>query len=273
MTHSIPRITLADSIRIAGLGLHSGTPVSLTIHPGDNGFELQSASGRTAIDAEAVTDTRRCTCLASLATIEHMMSALAGCGITDAVIEPAGAECPGLDGSALPYVQAIQSVGTTAIGHMEVTGPFARIFKKEDEVSVAVAAGAGHWRYTFATDGRWPGEQTSEFLDLPRAYSTEVAPARTFCFDFEVPTLREHGLGQGLDESSALVLGPDGPVNIARFPDEPARHKLLDLIGDLALAGAPVAVLDVVAERSGHTMNVAAAVKLSKTLAIERFRD
>ncbi len=270
MIRHFPRLSVAATVEFAGLGLHSGVPVRVRVHPGNAGWEWQDVRGRSPINPDAVTDTQRCTCLAELATIEHLMSALAGCGITDAVIEADGPECPGLDGSAQPYVQGLLEAGTVNVGSLAVSGPYARVFRKDDNVGVAVASGTGHWRYLFATVDCWPGDQVAEYLSIGNAYVQEIGPARTFCFEHELEWIKANGLGLGLDERSALVLGKDGPINAARFPDEPAKHKLLDLIGDLALAGVPITGLDVVAERSGHSMNVAAAARLAAAVTLER---
>lgn len=223
------------------------------------------------VEPKAVTDTRRCTQLGPVATVEHVMSALSGLSITDAMIEVEGDEMPGLDGSAKLFVEGIDAAGRTEIGTIHVEGPFARVYeKREGDVVVACGKGEGHFRYLFDSGEHFPGQQDFELFVNPDRYREHIAAARTFAFEHELGWIKDQGLGKGLDESSALLLGPNGFVNAARFEDEPVRHKLLDLIGDLALTGIPLAALNVVAERSGHAANVALAVKLAEHVRLTR---
>jgi UDP-3-O-acyl-N-acetylglucosamine deacetylase len=103
-------------------------------------------------------------------------------------------------------------------------------------------------------------------VNIVNSFEAEVAPARTFGFERELPQIEAAGLAKGLDRSSALLIGESGYANEARFDDEPARHKLLDAMGDLYLSGVPVRFLNVVAERTGHRMNVLAASKLKEAV-------
>jgi UDP-3-O-acyl-N-acetylglucosamine deacetylase len=216
-----------------------------------------------------VTDTSRCTKLGPISVVEHILSALAGMGLTDADIDLTEPELPALDGAAREYADGVGSVGFEEIGRIEVA-MFERVFFIETPIRIAIAAGTGHWRFDFECDDRWPRSQSYEAQLDPETYRTEIAPARTFAFEEEVEPLRAAGLGQGLDRGTALILGRDGYMNRAKWPDEPARHKMLDLIGDLALAGVPPFLVDVVAVRSGHRANVAAAQRLAKHVRVER---
>jgi len=195
-----------------------------------------------------------------------MMGALAGVGITDAEIEVIGGELPALDGAAATYAFGIRDAGHSDIAEQQLPDPFARVFEKSELSSIAIASGEGHWRYTFDAGERWPGRQGFEIEISAEGFLGQVAPCRTFAFSEEVDALRRAGMGQGLDLENALLLGPSGYLNPAKFEDEPARHKLLDLIGDLYLSGVPPQFLDVVAERSGHSANVRAAMKLSAAI-------
>lgn len=264
------RLTVAQPVEFEGVGLHSGVPVKVTVHPGENGIGFRYLGTRVLAEPQNVSDTTRCTRLGDISTVEHLMSAFAGCGITDVEIDLTAGELPGMDGSAQPFVAGIRQAGTRKIGTVRVDGPFARVFDKSEVGEVAIAHGEGWWRYTFATDTRWPGEQVYEGRLDEETYANEVAPARTFCFEEELPALQQAGLGQGLDASSALVLGPTGYLNACRFQDEPPRHKLLDLIGDLYLSGVPIGHLDVVAARTGHTANIRAATKLRAHVTVMR---
>ncbi len=263
------RRTLGDTAKLAGVGLHSGELVSVSLHPATDGITFRRGSDCVAAKPENVVDTGRCTRLSNVSTVEHFMSAFAALGITDVTVEVDAAEMPGLDGSALPVVEAVLAAGLVEIGSATLHGPFARVFDKGESHSVAVATGEGWWRYCFDTGAAWPGLQDFEIRITEEAYREAVAPARTFCFEHELEAIRKAGLGRGLDESSALVIGQGSYLNEARFSDEPARHKLLDLLGDLYLSGVPPQLLNIVAEKSGHTANVAAARKLAEHVKIE----
>ncbi len=270
MTKSYPRFTLADSIKIEGPGLHYGEPVAVTLHPGESGFAFRLGGQRIEAHPSEVTDTRRCTQLGSVATVEHVLSALAGMGVTDAEIEVEGGELPACDGCSLPYVHAIQSAGLASCGSVEVEGPFARVFLQDLPIKIAIGRGEGWWRCIFELDGYAHGRQEVELAWSPEAYAREIAPARTVVLEEELPMIKAAGLGKGLSEESCLAIGRGGFLNEPRFADEPTRHKLLDLIGDLALSGVPIAHLDVVGERCGHASNVRAAQKLVESVAVTR---
>lgn len=258
-----PRNTIAAPVLLSGAGLHSGVPASVTIHPGEVGLWFRAGADRVEAIPSSVTDTARRTKLGSINTVEHLMSALAMLGLTDAEIEVSGPEIPAASGCAEPWTTLLLGASLVELPEREGSGLYSRIWEKSDNSEIAIAAGTGHWRYEFVgPDDRFPGRQCY-FADLsPDLCVNEIAPARTTAFDFEVEAAQAAGLGRGLDESSCLVLGPEGYVNEARFEDEPARHKLLDLIGDLWLARVPFQALNVDASRSGHTANVAAAARL-----------
>jgi UDP-3-O-acyl-N-acetylglucosamine deacetylase len=260
------RKTVAETVTVSGIGLHSGIPVTLSIHPGESGIAFRYGTVRTPAKPENVTDTARCTRLGEVQTIEHLMAAFAGLEVTDAEVELSAAELPGMDGSAKLFVEAILAVGLVTVGEAELPALFTRVFVQEEGIKIAIAKGAGHWRFVYDTGDRWPGSQPFEALDAVEAFVQEIAPARTFALAEEIPMLIEHGLGRGLDAQTALILGIDGYKNEARFPEEPARHKLLDAMGDLYLSGVPIRCLSVVAERSGHRSHVRAAQMLAQAL-------
>jgi UDP-3-O-[3-hydroxymyristoyl] N-acetylglucosamine deacetylase len=204
----------------------------------------------------AVTDTRWHTTLGAVGTVEHLMSAFAGLEITDAEVELSYPELPGLDGSAGGYVAALRTQPLDAADAPVL--PRGEVVVETPDSSIRVRAGSGVWSYTF----RHGTEMRTFTCRLPRDYPAEVAPARTIAVADQVPAMLARGLGRGLDESSVVLLSADGYANTPRFPDEPARHKLLDLVGDLYLTGVPVALLDVTASFSGHTANLRAAEAL-----------
>lgn len=263
------RVTLSSEVRAEGLGLHSGVAVTVRLLPSDAGLRFRAGHQVWTASPDQVTDTTRCTRLGEISTVEHLMSALAGLGVTDLEVEVSGGEMPALDGAARAWVDLIRSAGLKEIGALTVTPPYARIYDKGDAHSLAIGAGQGHWRYDFTTGDRWPGNQSFE-ASLPTDYEDSIAPARTFAFAEEVETLRRMGLGLGLDLETALILDEFGYRQPSKYPDEPARHKMLDVIGDLYLSGVPIGAVDVIAERSGHTANVRAAAKLLAASVVSR---
>lgn len=268
MTGSYPRYTIASTIEMSGLGLHSGEPVQVKLHPGGPGLLLQTESRTRKIRPSGITGTDRCTSLFGVSTVEHLLSALAGCNITDCAIEVSGGELPAADGCALPYVEAILTAGKAPCGTLEVDGPFARVFLQQDSIKIAAGYGSGLWKAQFVLSDYFVGEQSFELDWFSGKYKEDVAPARTIVLEHELEAVKELGLGKGLSEASCLVVGREKYLSPARFVDEPVRHKLLDLIGDLYLTGIPMAHLNVAAERNGHESNVSIARKLSQAVMI-----
>lgn len=262
-----PRRTLARTASLEGLGLHRGVPVTVKIHPGEDGIAFRAGAERILARPENVTDTSRCTTLGPVATIEHLMSTFAGLGVTDAEVEVEGGELPGLDGSAQLYVKALHEAGLEDFGEFEPRLPYSRVFLQDGDVRIAIAMGDGHWRCDYDLGERWPGLQQCEMIAAPGGFAEEIAPARTFALIEEVPSLLEAGLGKGLAPDATFIVGKETYKGATRFDNEPVRHKMLDLLGDLYLAGVPVAALSVVGVRSGHRTNVAAAARLALATA------
>lgn len=263
------RKTVAEDAFFEGHGLHTGISVRVAVRPGSQGIWFTHGRERVRAAPENVASTDRCTTIGSIATIEHIMSAFAGLGITDAEVELSGPELPALDGSSLEYVRGLADARLAPLGWAVVHGPFPRLFVQVGDVRLSASKGEGHWRYRLLTHGRWPGEQIAEYPNVTEAYTSEIAPARTWCFGDEVEVLRSLGLGRGLSLESTLIIGEEGYMNAPRFPDEPARHKLLDLIGDLYLSGAPPGALNVTASRSGHATHVRLAALIRRHVKIE----
>lgn len=255
---SFRRKTLSEQVRFKGVGLHCGDPVSLVVHPGKSGI---SFNGVKAVP-ENVTDTVRCTRLGTVSTVEHLMSAFAGIGVTDAEVEVDGPELPAMDGASLAYAEGMLSAGLSELGTRSIERIDAPIFHADGDVRVTIEEGRGVWRFEFECGERWPGSQHLQLALNPESYCNEVAPARTFAFEDEMEAVRAAGLGKGLNERTAFVIGSSSYLNTPKFKDEPVRHKMLDLVGDLYLSGVPIGLLNVVAKRSGHKANVAVAQKL-----------
>jgi len=269
LTFEFERKTVLKDALFEGYGLHSGVPVSMAVRPGDEGIWFRCGQERVRACPESVTDTSRCTMLGSISTVEHLMAALAGCEITDAEIELSAPELPAMDGAAAAYVAGLAEACNETIGRALWPGLFARVFAQENGSKIAIAAGEGHWKFEFVHESRWPFSQLYESRAVHEAFASNIAPARTFDFEENVPLIQAAGLAQGLDEKTALILGREGYVNPALFDDEPARHKMLDLIGDLYLSGTPIRFLNVAASRAGHWLNVRAARMLWEAAKIE----
>jgi UDP-3-O-[3-hydroxymyristoyl] N-acetylglucosamine deacetylase len=246
---------------IRGRGLHSGTPLTVRLHPHDDGIVFRCRGESVRAHPDNVTGTFRATTLGGIATVEHLMSAFAGAGVSGAVVELTAPELPALDGSAGEFADAIADAGTLVFDKDPGPRVFTTMTVQDGPTSIVIRPGSGRWRCTFDAGDRWPGALTVA-ARLPDEYRTAVAWARTFIRAEEIPDALRAGLGGGLDSGSVVIIGPDGYADPVRSPDEPARHKLLDLIGDLWLAGVPLDQLDVTAVRPGHAAAVRAAARL-----------
>ena len=271
--------TLRNAVTLTGRGVHSGDPVTITLHPAEAGHGVAFlrtglAGGRERlIDARYanVCATELCTVVGdpasgAVATIEHLMSALSGLGVDNVLVEADGSEMPILDGSAAPFVAAIDEVGLASCGaprrwlkvlkpvRIEKDRAFAELkpldrgFRLDVEID-----------FPSAVIGR-----SRRVLDLtPQSYRREISRARTFGMMKDVERYWKAGFALGASLDNTVAVGDDGVVNPEglRYRDEFVRHKILDAVGDLALAGLPI----VGAYRShcgGHRMNVAVLAAL-----------
>jgi UDP-3-O-[3-hydroxymyristoyl] N-acetylglucosamine deacetylase len=266
--------TLARSVVAAGQGLHSGLKTGVILHPAPAGFGIvfSSVADETAIAArlENVTDTGYNTTLTaggrSVRTVEHLMSALHGMGITNLLIKTDD-EVPALDGSAIEFCRQISEVGVeeqqAAVEPVKIVRPIA---VGNDGESIRIEP-ADHLIIDYTLEYPRPiGRQSVHFeLTSPAAYMREIAPARTFGFVHEFHKLAEMGLASGGRLDNLILIDDEKVVNTTlRFVDEFARHKVLDLIGDLYLLGRPIRG-HVIAHKTGHADNLALlrAVKAS----------
>ncbi|OIO68153.1 MAG: UDP-3-O-[3-hydroxymyristoyl] N-acetylglucosamine deacetylase [Zetaproteobacteria bacterium CG12_big_fil_rev_8_21_14_0_65_55_1124] len=264
----IPQRTLKHPIRCSGIGLHSGHKVGLWLRPAPENsgivFHRHHSEGITEIPALAkfVTDTRMCTTLGrdgvQIGTVEHLLSALAGLGIDNAIIEVDGPEVPIMDGSSAPFVFLIQCAG---ICEQSAAKKVLRVINKvtvEDGNRHCSLHPAKGFKVSYLLDYDHPLlRQRSSTIDFStQAYTREVARARTFGFLHEIEALQKAGLALGGSLENAIVLDAFRVVNEGglRYEDECVRHKILDTVGDLALAGYPV-VGAFEGERTGHDMN------------------
>jgi UDP-3-O-[3-hydroxymyristoyl] N-acetylglucosamine deacetylase len=225
-------------------------------------FEIP-ATGRNVAKVSYATSLMRQGVLIS--TTEHLLSALIGMGVDNVIVELDNLELPILDGSALPYVQAFLRVGIRAQRRRrETIRVLQPVEVREGKKFIGVYPGSGYSiRYTIQFPA--PIGYQSACVDLAaETYGTAIAPARTFGYKADEKRLRDMGLIRGAGPESTIILGPQGPENgPLRFADEYVRHKVLDLIGDLALAGRRIEG-HVVAERAGHAMHTALVSRLLK---------
>src|SRR6202044_4092751 len=225
-------------------------------------FEIP-ATGRNVAKVSYATSLMRQSVLIS--TTEHLLSALIGMGVDNVIVEIDNLELPILDGSALPYVEAFQSVGMREQRRRrETLRVLHPVEVREGEKFIGVYPGAGY-RISYTIEFPAPIGQQKTCIDLAaETYGSEIAPARTFGYKADERKLRDMGLIRGASPENAIILGANGPENgPLRFPDEYVRHKVLDLIGDLALAGRRLEG-HVVAVRAGHAMHTAFVARLLK---------
>jgi UDP-3-O-[3-hydroxymyristoyl] N-acetylglucosamine deacetylase len=261
-------------MEFTGVGLHSGAPVTMRLLPAPAGsgivfrrtdldnFEI-AAIGRNVAKVSYATSLMRQGVLIS--TTEHLLSALIGMGVDNVIAELDNLELPILDGSALPYVQAFQSVGIrTQRRRRETVRVLRPVEVREGNKFIGVYPGSGY-KILYTIDFPAPIGRQCASVDLAaETYGQTIAPARTFGYKADEKKLRDMGLIRGAGPESIIILGANGPENgPLRFADEYVRHKVLDLIGDLALAGRRIEG-HVVAERAGHAMHAALVSRLIK---------
>ena len=260
--------TLRKSVKAFGIGLHSGNKVSLKINPSpvNTGicFVRTDLSPEQVVPARTryVVDTRFATTIGnekgSVSTIEHLMAALSGAGVNNALIEVDGPEVPAMDGSAAPFFSLLQKAGLKAqdepIQYIEVLEPIT-VTMGDKLLSIEPCK---NFVVSFEIEFEHPLIAKQRFVDriTPQTFACQISKARTFGFFSEVELLRENGFARGGSLENAVVVGDKSIYNSGglRFSDEFVRHKVLDLIGDLYLLGAPI-LGKVRAVKSGHALH------------------
>ncbi|WMJ74888.1 bifunctional UDP-3-O-[3-hydroxymyristoyl] N-acetylglucosamine deacetylase/3-hydroxyacyl-ACP dehydratase [Cytophagaceae bacterium ABcell3] len=296
--------TIKNPVTISGVGLHTGVKVNMTFLPApiDHGIKFQriDLDGQPIIDADVdnVVDLSRGTTIeqhgARVNTVEHTLAALMGMQVDNIIIQLDGPEPPIMDGSSLPFVQAIEEAGlceqNAMRNYFEVPQS---VFYEDADRNVEIAAlPLDNYRVTVMVDYNSPvlGSQHATLTNINK-FSKEIASCRTFCFLHELEMLQKQNLIKGGDLNNAIVVvdrvvedheldhlaslfnnpkvevKKEGILNNVdlRYKNEPARHKLLDLIGDLALVGRPLKA-QILAARPGHAANVAFAKKIKKLM-------
>jgi UDP-3-O-[3-hydroxymyristoyl] N-acetylglucosamine deacetylase/3-hydroxyacyl-[acyl-carrier-protein] dehydratase len=294
--------TLKSEVSISGTGLHTGIMVDMSLKPANPGFGIQfqriDLPGQPVIkaDCDLVTDTSRGTTLeiegAKVSTVEHILAALVGMGVDNCLVEINGPEIPIMDGSSHPFIEIIDETGVVeqeAAKDWYTIDTNITYYNDEKRVEL-VAMPAMDYKITTLIDFNSPVLGTQHaVLKTMRDFRTEIAPCRTFCFLHELEMLMDNNLIKGGDINNAIVVvdraitkeemdrlakvfrkdtievKSEGYLNNLelRFPNEPARHKLLDVVGDLALIGYPIKA-HIIANRPGHYSNVEFAKKVKQ---------
>lgn len=276
---SRPQRTLRTAVEYRGVGLHSGKEIKLVVRPAEAGTGV--AFVRSDIEDQPVVRAhganmkarQRRTCIqdgrAEVYTCEHLLAALYALGIDNAIVEIDGEEVPGMDGAASEFLRGLKESGTVDLrATRQIYSVKQPIYVREGGASIVALPGSGrltveyHLDYPAKNGSAQATRQTIEFELNAENFEREIAPARTFVFAHEVEALRAAGLGKGANPQNTLVVGPQGPQdNVLRWDDELARHKVLDLVGDLANVGCDLDA-HVIATRSGHGLNMALVQRL-----------
>ncbi len=265
--------TLKRSITCAGIGLHSGRKVTLSLKPAPansgirfrrtdlGGFEIPARAGYVGAVSYA---TQLRSGEATVETVEHLLAALVSSRIDNAIIELNTREVPIMDGSSAPFIYLVQEAGVKVLSdgrkYLKMVRPVT--LSKGDKQIALYPSDQFKISYSISYDHPLLRHQSRALTITEHSFAEEIAPARTFTFLKEVEMLRQNGLALGGSLDNAIVIGDTGVLNSSlRFEDEFVRHKILDLVGDLALVGYPI-VGHAVVHRGGHALHTAMAARL-----------
>lgn len=271
--------TIKATASVSGRGYWSGKEVTVRFEPApeDTGivFVREDIEGAPQVPAQVdyrIEVPRRTNLVhqgATVEMVEHVLAALAGLQIDNCLVHVNSAEMPGLDGSSKAYVEQLAEAGVETQSSPRAVLAISEVVRVGDDECWVEARPSGSnrmkfkYRLDFGTDGMI-GRETLEGKLTPEYFQAELAPARTFLLLQEAEWLRQQGLGTHVDFSELLVFGPEGPIdNELRFEDECVRHKVLDLVGDLSLAGCDIQGT-IIANRSGHRLNAELVKQLLK---------
>ena len=266
----IKQKTLKTEIGCTGIALHSGCKTAMTLKPAEENFgiricrtDLFNGAREIVVNWQNVVDTRLATTVgndhgATVSTIEHLMAALAGCEIDNVLIEVDGPEIPIMDGSAAPFVFLIESAGLVKQSAARTAIKILKTVTVDDGTRALTVTPSDEFSLDFEIDFGSSAIDCQErvFERTGENFKSDISRARTFGFEHEVDALRDAGLALGGSLDNAVVISGDKVLNKdgLRYNDEFVRHKILDCVGDLYLAGGPV-IGAVQASRSGHAMN------------------
>jgi UDP-3-O-[3-hydroxymyristoyl] N-acetylglucosamine deacetylase len=264
--------TVRRQVACAGIGLHSGHKVNLTLKPAaaDTGIRFRRSDLGVDIPASVahVGGTNHATCLsvngAAVETVEHLLAAITCMGLDNAVVELDHREVPVMDGSSAPFVYLIQEAGLRTLAaprrYLKVTRPIT--LSRGEKLISLYPSDDFKVTYSISFDHPLLRHQSHTMRVDENAFVDEIAPARTFGFLHEVEMLRQQGLALGGSLENAIVLSETGVLNPQlRYEDEFVRHKILDAIGDLSLVGYPI-IGHLVAHRAGHALHTAFAKRI-----------
>ncbi len=253
------RATLARPISFEGIGIHSGEPVKMEVLPcpASTGVTFKKDGETTLANVKNVTSTARGTTIGKFKTVEHLLSALYACGIDDAEVVMSSYEPPIMDGSSAMFSQMMRSAGVEQKNEDRVPlliGSAVEIVDGDSSLAIYPAD-----RLLIEAEIVYPatviGTQTASYDEAKDDFITEVAPARTFGMMSEIDNLLKAGLAKGASFDNAVVITDSGYSSPLRFPNELARHKILDIIGDISLSGRRIAG-KIVSRRAGHRHNI-----------------
>lgn len=272
------RKTLKNIISHDGIGLHKGEIIKLKLIPATSGgivfkrVDLEEGKNIIQLSPDNTFDLTRGTNLrneygAAVFTIEHFMSAMYVKGITDLIVELDGNELPICDGSALKFLELIEEAGIKELDEdvEEIVVKEPVYLSKGDKHVIALPYDGYKLTYTIKFDHTFLKSQLAEFIIDEETYKKEIAPARTFCFDYEIDYLKKNNLALGGSLENAIVIKKDGVLNPEglRFEDEFVRHKMLDIIGDLKILNRPIKA-HIIAIKAGHLIDVEFSQLLNK---------
>ena len=270
--------TLAGEIQYSGIGLHSGLEVHMRIKPAPAGtgvvFERTDIDGHPRVRASAqnVAATMRATTIEEngvrFFTIEHLMSAISASGLDNCMVELDSEEPPVADGASLAFFDLIEKAGLKTLDEERSVISVDRVLRIDDGDRFIMIVPYDGLRVSFTSLNPHPlaGTQYTDIIVDAASYRREIAPARTIAYEGEVEALRKAGLGLGGTLETVIVYNDERWLNTLRFPNELVRHKALDVIGDLRLAG--VVRGHVIAVKSAHALNTALAKKIYETYRV-----
>lgn len=271
------RKTIVNEVSYEGIGLHKGQQIGIKIKPYDGGnivfkrVDLEAGKNEIILDITNTFDLTRGTNLqneygAKIHTIEHFLSSLYACEITDLMIEISGNELPIGDGSAKVFLEIFEKAKIKELDKeiepLIITEPI--FLRKEDKSIIALPNDNYRITYAIKFEHTYLKSQLSDFVVTYDTYKKEIGSARTFGFDYEVEYLKKNNLGLGGSLENAIVIKSDGVLNPEglRYPDEFVRHKMLDIIGDLKILNRPI-IGHIIAIKAGHALDIEFAKMLN----------